>query len=51
MKKDLFLKQINNENTRKSYESLFLKIRELENVLNKNIEDFTEKKEFLLLLE
>ena len=51
MKKDLFLKQINNENTKKSYESLFLKIRELENVLNKKAEDFTEKKEFLLLLE
>ena len=49
--KDMFLNKIKNENTKKSYENLFFKIRELENVLNKNIEDFTEKKEFLLLLE
>lgn len=49
--KDMFLNQIKNENTKKSYENLFLKIRKLESVLNKNIEDFTEKKEFLLLLE
>lgn len=51
MKKDLFLKQVHNENTRKSYENLFLKMRELEKVLNKSVEDFTTKKEFLLLLE
>ena len=49
--KNIFLSQIKNENTKKSYESLFLKIRKLENTLNKNIEDFTEKREFLLLLE
>ena len=49
--KDMFLNQIKNENTKKSYENLFFKIRKLENALNKNIEDFTEKKEFLLLLE
>lgn len=49
--KDMFLNKIKNENTRKSYENLFLKMRVLEDILNKKAEDFTEKKEFLLLLE
>ena len=34
--KDMFLNQIKNENTKKSYENLFFKIRKLENALNKN---------------
>ena len=49
--KDMFLNKIKNENTKKSYENLFLKMRTLEDILNKKAEDFTEKKEFLLLLE
>ena len=46
-----FLSKIYNESTRKSYENLFLKMRTLEDVLNKNIEEISTKREFLLLLE
>ena len=46
-----FLSKIYNESTRKSYENLFLKMRTLEDVLNKNIEEISTKKEFLLLLD
>ena len=46
-----FLSTIYNESTRKSYENLFFKMRTLEDVLNKNIEEISTKREFLLLLE
>lgn len=46
-----FLSKIYNESTRKSYENLFLKMRTLEDVLNKNIEEISTKREFLLLLD
>ena len=49
--KDIFLSKIKNESTRKSYENLFLKMRILEDVLNKNIEEISTRREFLLLLE
>ena len=35
--KDMFLNQIKNENTKKSYKNLFFKIRKLENALNKKV--------------
>lgn len=49
---DIFIeKEVKSESSKKSYESLFLKIRTLEEILNKNIEDISTKKEFLLLLD
>ena len=41
-----FLSKIYNESTRKSYENLFLKMRTLEDVLNKNIEEISTKREY-----
>lgn len=49
--RDKFLSNIESESTRKSYETLFGKMRELEKVLNKNIENINTKREFLLLLD
>lgn len=46
-----FLSKIYNESTRKSYENLFLKMRTLEDILNKDIDELSTKKEFLLLLD
>ena len=46
-----FLSKIYNESTRKSYENLFLKMRTLEDILNKDIDELSTRKEFLLLLE
>ena len=46
-----FLSKIYNESTRKSYENLFLKMRTLEDILNKDIDELSTRKEFLLLIE
>ena len=46
-----FLSKIYNESTRKSYENLFLKMRTLEDILNKDIDELSTRREFLLLLE
>ena len=46
-----FLSKIYNVSTRKSYENLFLKMRTLEDILNKDIDELSTRKEFLLLLE